>query len=82
MSCSAHPDRSDIHDLVLARTVPEAKYTRLCNRLTIRPAAGAARRIELTAPELHQALRDLSRLAPQPEWAPLIEAIAGGQRWP
>ena len=64
------------HDLIVARTTPEAHYALLRNRLTVRRPDGGGERRYLTADDLERALREVFRLPVQAAWRPLLEKAA------
>lgn len=74
---SAHPSSHFRHNLLAARTAPEARYALLHNRLTIRPVGAAPTKETLDADGIAQALREVFRLPVAPDWRPVIERAAG-----
>ncbi|MDB6062506.1 MAG: N-hydroxyarylamine O-acetyltransferase [Verrucomicrobiaceae bacterium] len=64
------------HDLMVARTTPQMRYSLLNNRLSLRSADGQFERRTLNAIELEQALADLFKLPIENEWRPLLQRIA------
>jgi N-hydroxyarylamine O-acetyltransferase len=73
---STYPQSHFRHDLIVARSTPEARHALLRNRLTIRRKDGSSERRYLSADELEQALADVFRLPVAPEWRPVIERAA------
>ncbi|HEV2672999.1 MAG TPA: arylamine N-acetyltransferase [Aliidongia sp.] len=70
---SSHPNSRFRHNLMVARTADEARYTLLGNHLTIRPPGEAPRRLDLDAAQVLDALGTLFLLRPEPGWTPMIE---------
>lgn len=64
------------HDLIVARTTPEARYGLLRNRLTVRRPDGSGERRYLTADDLERALREVFLLQVEAAWRPVLEAAA------
>lgn len=73
---STHPASPFRRDLMVARTTPEARYTLLQNRLTIRKPGGAMERRTLTAEEMELALADTFGLPVEPAWRPVLDRAA------
>ena len=73
---STHPDSRFRHQLMVARTTPDARHTLLQNRLTIRKPDGRAERLTLTAQEIRWALAETFGLSVQDDWWPFIEKAA------
>jgi len=73
---STYPQSHFRHDLIVARSTPEARHALLRNRLTIRRADGASERRFLTAGEIERALAEVFLLPVAPEWRPVIERAA------
>lgn len=71
---STHPTSHFRHNLLAARTTPEARYALLFNQLTVRPLDGPVERRTLDADGIEAALRDVFGLAVEPDWRPMIEA--------
>lgn len=67
------------HDLIVARTTPEARYGLLRNRLTIRWPDGASERRYLTADDLERALGEVFGLPVQAAWRPVLDRAAATQ---
>jgi N-hydroxyarylamine O-acetyltransferase len=67
------------HDLIVARTTPDARYGLLRNRLTIRSPDGQSERRYLTADDLERVLREVFGLPVQPAWRPVLERAAATQ---
>jgi len=66
------------HNLLAAKTTPEARYGLLFNRFTVRPRGGETQSSILDADGIEAALRDTFGLPVQPDWRPLIERAALG----
>jgi N-hydroxyarylamine O-acetyltransferase len=64
------------HDLIVARTTPQARYGLLRNRLTIRTPDGGSERRYLTADDLERVLDEVFRLPVQPAWRTVLEKAA------
>lgn len=76
---STYPRSRFRNELIAARTTPQARYSLLQNRLTVRHADGTVERRELDEAGLEQSLARDFRLTPQPDWRPLIaNAVAAG----
>jgi N-hydroxyarylamine O-acetyltransferase len=73
---STYPQSHFRHDLIVARTTPEARHALLRNRLTIRRADGGSERRFLSADEIERALAEVFRLPVTPDWRPVIERAA------
>ncbi|MFN3582862.1 arylamine N-acetyltransferase family protein [Phenylobacterium sp.] len=73
---STHPTSHFRHNLLAARTTPEARYGLLFNRLTIRPRGGETAHEMLDAAGIERVLREVFKLPVEPEWRPIIEAAA------
>jgi N-hydroxyarylamine O-acetyltransferase len=71
---STHPTSHFRHDLLAARTTPEARYGLSLNQLTIRKVNGPVERTSLDAAGLEAALRDVFGLPVEPDWRPVIAA--------
>lgn len=69
------------HDLIVARTTPQARYGLLRNRLTIRRPDGSGERRFLTADDLERALAEVFLLPVQAAWRPVLDRAAATQ-WP
>jgi N-hydroxyarylamine O-acetyltransferase len=70
---SKHPSSHFRHNLLAARTTPEARYAILFNRFTVRPVSGRPSRTILDAAGIASTLTSVFGLSPEPDWAPLIE---------
>lgn len=70
---ATHPDSHFRHNLMLARTTPQARYALLHNHLSIRRPEGANERHVLTANELEHHLGATFGLPMQAAWRPLLE---------
>ncbi|MDN5869159.1 MAG: arylamine N-acetyltransferase [Nitrococcus sp.] len=76
---STHPSSHFRHNLMVARTTPEARYTLSDNRLTVRTPAGGMERDTLSAAKLEHVLAETFGLPVEPDWRPVIErAVAAG----
>ncbi len=73
---STHPKSVFRAVLMAARTTPQARYTLLQNRLTVRPKGGELRREDLDAQALAETLRRDFGLGVQDDWKPLLAKIA------
>ncbi|SFU59012.1 arylamine N-acetyltransferase family protein [Pseudoduganella namucuonensis] len=73
---STYPQSHFRHDLIVARSTPEARYALLRNRLTIRRPGGANERRFLSAPEIERALAEVFLLPVEAAWRPVIERAA------
>ncbi|MGA0606971.1 arylamine N-acetyltransferase family protein [Phenylobacterium sp. VNQ135] len=71
---STHPTSHFRHNLLAARTTPEARYGLLFNQLTVRPLNGPVEKTTLDADGVEAALRDVFGLPVEPDWRPMIEA--------
>jgi N-hydroxyarylamine O-acetyltransferase len=63
-------------ELIAARITPDARYTLLGGRLTVRPAHGGMERRYLDADGIERALDEVFHLSPQPEWREIVERAA------
>ncbi|HEX5378363.1 MAG TPA: arylamine N-acetyltransferase [Phenylobacterium sp.] len=70
---SAHPTSRFRQVLMVARTLPQARYALLNNRLTVRGVDGTVERRELGVDEIEQALAETFGLPVEPAWRPVIE---------
>ena len=76
---ATHPESHFRHQMMIARTTPEAQYALSNNRLTIRTPDGGEERRELSVDELAEVLRDLFGLPVEASWRPALErAVATG----
>lgn len=76
---STHPSSHFRHNLLATITRPDARYSLLHNRLTIRRPGAELERRTLGAAEIGDLLADVYGLPVQPEWTPLFErAVAAG----
>jgi N-hydroxyarylamine O-acetyltransferase len=73
---STHPSSLFRNQLLAAFTRPEARYTLMGSRLTVRPPEGAAVQRDLDAAGLEQALAETFGLPVEPAWRPLCERAA------
>ena len=71
---STHPTSHFRHNLLAARTTPQARYGLLFNQLTVRHRNGPVEKTTLDADGVEAALRDVFGLPVQPDWRPVIEA--------
>lgn len=76
---STHPASHFGRTLMVARITPEARYTLLNDRLTVRPPGGAPEQRSLDADGIEQALGRVFGLPVEAAWRPVIEraALAG-----
>lgn len=70
---TTHPNSHFRHNLMVARTTPQARYALSHNRLTVRTPAGGMERRALTADELERALAETFSLPVESAWRPIIE---------
>jgi N-hydroxyarylamine O-acetyltransferase len=73
---STHPTSHFRHNLLAARTTPEARFGLLFNQLTVRPRNGPVEKTTLDADGIERALRDVFGLPVEPCWRPIIEGAA------
>ena len=73
---STHPSSHFGDELIAARTTPEARFTLLNGRLTVRKPDGQMERSFLDAGGIEAALRDVFGLPVAAEWRPAIERAA------
>jgi N-hydroxyarylamine O-acetyltransferase len=73
---STHPSSHFGSELIAARTTPEARFTLLNGRLTIRKPDVQMERRFLDAPGIEAALRDVFGLPVAADWRPAIERTA------
>lgn len=73
---STHPASNFRKTLMVALTTPEARYTLLDNRLTIRAPDGATERRTLDAEKIEKALAKTFNLPVESAWRPIIEQAA------
>jgi N-hydroxyarylamine O-acetyltransferase len=71
---STHPSSHFRHNLLAARTTPEARYAILFNRFTVRPVGGLPSRTTLDADGIESVLCGVFGLPVEASWRPLIEA--------
>ncbi|EAR21603.1 arylamine N-acetyltransferase family protein [Nitrococcus mobilis] len=77
---ATHPSSPFRRNLMVARTTPQARYTLLHNRLTVRSPNGGMERRALNADALEHVLAETFGLPVEPGWRPLIErAVTAGQ---
>lgn len=74
---ATHPASHFRHQLIAARTTPEARYALRDNRLTIRARNGDAEQRYLGVEEIAAVLADLFLLPVQPDWDAAITRAAG-----
>jgi N-hydroxyarylamine O-acetyltransferase len=72
---STHPSSKFRQSLMVARTTPQARFSLLNNRLTIRAPGAPAERRDLTVDEMSEALGMIFGLTVDPEWAPTLSWI-------
>jgi N-hydroxyarylamine O-acetyltransferase len=75
---STHPTSHFRLNLMVSRTTPDARYTLLHNRLTVRRHGAEPEQAFLDARGLEGALRDVFCLPVEPSWRPVIERAAQG----
>jgi N-hydroxyarylamine O-acetyltransferase len=73
---STHPTSHFRNTLIVARTAPEARYTLLENRFTVRPRRGPIEQRFLNVDEIERTLVETFGLPVEPEWRPMIEKAA------
>lgn len=73
---STHPTSHSRHELMVARTTREARYTLLNKRLTIRAPDGRMERQKLGADGIAKALAEDFGLPVEPDWRGVIECAA------
>ncbi len=73
---ATHPASHFRHNLMVARTTRESRYTLLDGRFTERWPDGRAERKLLDADGIHMALEETFGLAVEPDWRPAIERAA------
>ena len=73
---SSHPDSHFRHQLIAARTTPDARYGLRDNRLTTRLTDGRIDRRYLTADEIERTLSEIFLLPVRPHWRAAIERAA------
>jgi N-hydroxyarylamine O-acetyltransferase len=73
---STHDSSHFRHNLIVARITPDARYTLLENRLTVRAAAGGVERHYLNAGDIERALAKVFHLSPAPEWREIVDRAA------
>lgn len=71
---STHPHSPFRNGLLVARTTPEARFTLLDNRLTVRGADGSVERRFLTAEQVAQCLSGTFGLPVEDDWLPQVQA--------
>jgi N-hydroxyarylamine O-acetyltransferase len=76
---STWPDSHFRHLLIAARTTPEARFSLINNRLTVRRPHESAEQRSLGVEELERVLGETFGLQPEADWRPLLEAaVAAG----
>jgi N-hydroxyarylamine O-acetyltransferase len=76
---STHPSSHFRHNLLVAKTTPQARFGLLHNRLTIRRPDGTMERRELAPAQIETTLVETFGLPVEPAWRPLFErAVAAG----
>jgi N-hydroxyarylamine O-acetyltransferase len=73
---ATHPGSHFRHNLIAARTTPEARHALLDNRFTVRRPDGATERRTLDADGIERVLAETFRLPVEPAWRPVIERAA------
>jgi N-hydroxyarylamine O-acetyltransferase len=76
---STHPQSFFRQALMVARTTPDARYTLLNQRLTIRTPDGREERRMLDADGLAEVLTDIFGLPVEPDWRPVLETAAAAE---
>jgi N-hydroxyarylamine O-acetyltransferase len=76
---STHPTSHFRHNLIVARTTPEARYALLDNRLTVRLPSGRTERSQLDRKGVAEALEKTFGLTPEADWEKLLEAAGADQ---
>jgi N-hydroxyarylamine O-acetyltransferase len=74
---STHPGSAFHGTLVVTRTAERTRWLLTDNRLTIRRTGEDTERRDLDADELERSLAEDFKLAVQPQWRGLLEAVAG-----
>jgi N-hydroxyarylamine O-acetyltransferase len=77
---ATHPSSHFRHRLIAARTTPEARYTLLEGRLTVRRAGRDAEQQWLDADGIADTLRSVFGLPVEEEWRPALERAANAPR--
>lgn len=77
---SSHPTSLFRNHLLAARTTPEARFTLLNNRLTIRSVDGAVDQRELDAQGIGRILAETFGLPVEADWRPILEKAAQAGR--
>jgi N-hydroxyarylamine O-acetyltransferase len=72
---STHPSSRFRRGLMVARTTPEARFTLLDNRFTIRAPGQPLQRRDLSVDEMREALGDIFGLTVDPEWSATLAWI-------
>jgi N-hydroxyarylamine O-acetyltransferase len=73
---ATHPSSHFRHNLIAARTTPEARHALLDNRFTVRQPDGTAERQTLDADGIERVLVETFGLSVEPDWRPVIERAA------
>jgi N-hydroxyarylamine O-acetyltransferase len=73
---STHPSSHFRTNLLAGRTTPQARYSLLFNRFTVRPRGGAPTKQILDADGIERTLRQVFGLPVEPSWRPVIERAA------
>jgi N-hydroxyarylamine O-acetyltransferase len=73
---STHPASPFKRDLIVSRLTPEARYTLLNNRLTVRPRGDDTEIRTLNTAGIEAALAEVFDLPVTPAWRPAIDAAA------
>jgi N-hydroxyarylamine O-acetyltransferase len=76
---STHPKSHFRHTLIVARAMPDARYTLRDAQLTARHADGSQRVDVLDAAGIERALAEIFGLAVEPAWRDMIERKARGE---
>lgn len=72
---STHPNSHFRHNLMVARTTPQARYTLRNNRYTVRRPGGAVDQRTLDADQIARVLVETFELPVEPDWQALIERV-------
>lgn len=77
---STHPSSHFRQQLIVTRATPEARFTLLGAKLTVRRPRGEVDRRHLNAEGIERVLESVFGLSPQPDWRPLLERVAARER--
>lgn len=73
---STHPSSHFRRQLIVTKATPEARFTLLDAKLTVRRPGGEVDRRDLDAEGIARVLETVFGLSPQPDWRPLLERVA------